>query len=156
MKKCRVCGIEKPIEGYYKRNDTHKAWWDPCRDCVLTARKIDYHKRKEHMTEAARRHRKKHPEKIRDTKLRQAYGVGSDYYNERLAEQGGVCAGCRQNVKTIWKGRVVAMAIDHDHKTGKNRGVLCLNCNRALGSLRDNINILQNLIDYLNKYQKLR
>jgi hypothetical protein len=48
------------------------------------------------------------------------------------------------------------MAIDHDHTTGENRGVLCLHCNRALGSLRDDPIILQNLIDYLNKYQKLR
>ena len=155
MKQCRVCGKEKLLTDYYKRTDPRRAMSDPCRECVLAARKADYHKRKEYMSERARRYRKEHPEKIRDTKLRQTYNVGSDYYNEKLAEQGGVCAGCRQNVQIIWKGKVVAMAIDHDHKTGKNRGVLCMHCNRALGSLRDDINVLNNLIDYLNKYQKL-
>lgn len=111
MKKCRLCNIEKPENGYYKRTDPKRAASDPCRDCVFTARKIDYSKRKEHMSERARRYRKEHPEKIRDTKLRQAYGVGSDYYNAKLKEQGGVCAGCRIHVKTTWKDRVVAMAM---------------------------------------------
>jgi hypothetical protein len=101
MKKCRICDKEKQESEYYKRTDPGRAKSDPCRDCVLTARKEDYHKRKKYMSERARRYRKLNPEKIRDIKLRQTYGVGSDYYNLRLEEQGGVCAGCKKLVKTI-------------------------------------------------------
>ena len=43
--------------------------------------------------------------------------------------------------------------VDHDHMTGEVRGVLCFNCNQALGNARDDIVVLQGLIDYLNRYR---
>jgi Recombination endonuclease VII len=156
MKTCKVCGKEKLEAEFYKRkNNDSRAKSDPCRECSLAARKADYHKRSDEMSKRAKIYRKLNPEKIRDTKLKQTYGVGIDYFNTKLKEQGGVCAGCRQNVKTIWKGKEVNMALDHDHLSGKVRGVLCMHCNRGLGSLRDNEETLNNLIDYLRKYKKL-
>ena len=63
-----------------------------------------------------------------------------------LESQGHVCATCD---KTCISG--MRLAVDHCHVTGKVRGLLCCNCNRALGLLKDDPKILANLIDYLNK-----
>jgi hypothetical protein len=43
------------------------------------------------------------------------------------------------------------MHVDHDHETGKVRGVLCYLCNLALGYVHDDVKVLQTMIDYLNK-----
>lgn len=43
------------------------------------------------------------------------------------------------------------LVVDHDHKTGKVRGLLCHNCNRALGLLKDNKEIIQNCLSYLER-----
>jgi hypothetical protein len=42
-----------------------------------------------------------------------------------------------------------ALAIDHDHRTGKIRGLLCMKCNRGMGYLNDDINLLQKAIEHL-------
>ena len=56
-----------------------------------------------------------------------------------IEEQGGTCAVCSGEAKHV----------DHDHKTNRVRGVLCFNCNQALGNVRDNLEVLRGLIDYL-------
>ncbi len=45
------------------------------------------------------------------------------------------------------------MAVDHDHKTGKTRGLLCSNCNRGLGLLKDSIQIVKNALKYLKDFR---
>ena len=55
-------------------------------------------------------------------------GVGDDEYEWMLAEQGGVCAICGSPPKSR------RLHVDHDHRTGAVRGLLCFRCNRALPS----------------------
>jgi hypothetical protein len=57
-----------------------------------------------------------------------------------LEAQGGLCPGC---------AKANPEHVDHDHATGEVRGMLCFNCNQALGNVRDNIEILGKLQDYL-------
>jgi hypothetical protein len=59
-----------------------------------------------------------------------------------MTAQGGKCAGCT---------RAVALVVDHDHKNGVVRGLLCNQCNTALGLVRDDPGTLALLIDYLRK-----
>ena len=153
MKKCKRCDKEKLLNEFYDRIDPKRALYDPCKECILKDRKIKYHSDKVKYQQRAQRYRKENPEIMRDMKLKQTYGVGIKYFNQKLEEQKGVCAGCRQNVKQLWKGKEVAMALDHDHKTKKPRGVLCIRSNRALGLLRENKYTLKNLIGYIIKYQ---
>lgn len=70
-------------------------------------------------------------------------------YEYMFNSQNGKCAICN-SFETHDKHGV--LAVDHDHKTGKIRGLLCFKCNTALGSVDDNIEILKNMINYLNKY----
>jgi len=58
----------------------------------------------------------------------------------------GICMACGKS-EPIKNRR---LSVDHCHKTGKIRGVLCSNCNRALGLLNDDISVLSNLFEYLS------
>lgn len=156
MKKCRKCGIEKPVEtGFYVRKDPRRQKFNnECKACILHKRRTDYHADKTKHQEQARRYRAKNPTAKRNTKLKQAYGIGIQEYERILAEQGGVCAGCKEKVTWFRCGKEMPMNIDHCHRTNQIRGILCLHCNRGLGCAKDSIEILQNWIDYLKKYQK--
>ena len=83
---------------------------------------------------------------MRSHRLRR-YGITNDQYLEMVRQHNDVCASCKQPEKTQGK----SLCVDHDHKTGKIRGLLCHHCNRALGFAGDSIQILESLIDYLKK-----
>lgn len=85
----------------------------------------------------------------RDHHLKSTYGLSGADYDALLAAQAGVCAICRQPETSQVKGKVKALAVDHCHQSGKVRGLLCKNCNTALGSLRDSIPLLENALAYL-------
>lgn len=97
----------------------------------------------------ARRIRKEKPEechkKDRKVALLKYYGITENEYNNLYKKQNGVCAICggkqRKNNKYF--------CIDHDHKTKKVRGLLCHNCNVALGLINENKEILKKMIEYL-------
>lgn len=60
----------------------------------------------------------------RDRRLRRKFGITEADYESMLAAQGGACAVCQK------LPRKKALAVDHDHKTKRVRGLLCFNCNR--------------------------
>lgn len=72
--------------------------------------------------------------------LRRRYGIGQKEFDELLAEQGGGCAIC---------GAANPQHVDHDHRTGWVRGILCFNCNGGLGQFRDDPGALSKAITYL-------
>jgi hypothetical protein len=121
---------------------------------VNEIRRIQYKENPDKHKARVKKFRTENPEKIRDTKLKQTYGVGIEYFNVKLKEQDGVCAGCGRNYKVKWRGKEVEMSLDHNHKTGEPRGVLCIKCNRGLGLLEENPQTMLNLIEYINKHKK--
>lgn len=64
-------------------------------------------------------------------------------YNRMLGVQNGLCKICGM----INDGK--SLCVDHCHKTGKIRGLLCANCNSGIGMMKDSPDILRNAIDYL-------
>lgn len=74
-------------------------------------------------------------------------GVSEDWYLTQLGQQGGRCAGCRTDDPGFREGSM--WPVDHDHSTGKLRGLLCHRCNTALGLLDDDPETLRRLADYL-------
>lgn len=76
---------------------------------------------------------------------RRRYGVDDVEYQQLLTKQNGLCAIC---TKTCTR----QLALDHDHDTGKVRGLLCNSCNRGLGYFKDNQVLLGNARDYLIKH----
>jgi hypothetical protein len=86
-----------------------------------------------------------HADARRRSKLRVKYGLTIEGYNALLDKQGGVCAVCGHNVSKR------ALHVDHDHGTGKVRGLLCNKCNRGMGLLGDDVTLLKSAIAYLER-----
>jgi hypothetical protein len=80
-----------------------------------------------------------------ERKLKSAYSLTLEEYNKLVSEQSGRCAICGN--KTSKKG--LRLTVDHNHKTGIVRGLLCYKCNMALGLLNDSEELLVNAISYL-------
>lgn len=78
-------------------------------------------------------------------------GVSEAEYNAKFLEQGGVCAVCHTPPPS--SGWITRLGADHDHKTGKFRGILCARCNAALGQAADSPARLRALADYLERTQ---
>lgn len=94
---------------------------------------------------------KANPDKVRELNLEskrrqraREYGMNEEEYARLNAELGGRCMICQEfNVR----GR--RLGIDHDHATGKSRGLLCYHCNMALGSMKDDPHRLRIAAEYL-------
>jgi hypothetical protein len=76
-------------------------------------------------------------------------GVCNARYDEILVQQSGACAVC---CCTLNSSRYSKLAVDHDHRTGKVRGLLCTNCNTALGLMKDSPRRLRAAAAYLEKH----
>jgi len=102
-------------------------------------------------------HREAHPEmyakrladyvKYRENRLFRTYRLTTHDVDALIEKQGGTCAICQTGV---WPGK--GPAIDHDHASGKIRGILCSHCNSALGLIKDDPKIAQAMIDYLRRH----
>lgn len=89
--------------------------------------------------------RKRDARKI-ERRLQRVYGITLEIYDEMLAAQGGVCLICHR------APRNKKLAVDHDHKTKKVRGLLCSRCNWGLGKFNENSAFLQRAADYLRQH----
>lgn len=107
----------------------------PEREAILAAERERYQRRREGLLADQRRRRAEGHYRIRE------HGLTPTEYDAMLDRQGGVCAICRRPMDRI--------CIDHDHRTGRVRGLLCHNCNVALGHFRDSPGLLYASIAYL-------
>lgn len=80
--------------------------------------------------------------------LKRAYGMTHERFDSLLSSQGGVCAICREAAP---RGESRQWHVDHDHVTGRVRGLLCRNCNVGLRCFRDSVSGLENAVQYLSK-----
>lgn len=94
-----------------------------------------------------RKYRKDNPLAFKERDLKRDFGIGMDDYMTMLELQGGGCAICggKEN------GRYKYLAVDHCHDSKKIRGLLCGNCNTAIGLLKDDVTVLRKAIEYLSK-----
>ena len=83
---------------------------------------------------------------------RRRTGCTPKQYEELFRIQGGKCAICGATPENNMLGN--ALGLDHDHRTGKIRGLLCSPCNRGLGYFRDSPTLLQNAITYMRKLEE--
>jgi hypothetical protein len=83
-------------------------------------------------------------------KVLKGHGLSLEDYKELYNLQDGKCAICHVDFSLLKN----SPPIDHDHTTGKVRGLLCSNCNTALGLMKDDMGRLQEAIDYLAERQE--
>jgi hypothetical protein len=160
---CNKCGESKPQDDFYKQPRNKSGYMGHCKICEQARKNSNNRKHKEADPEkwAERRrgyvktYKKRHPDRQaaydHRRNLRRKYGITPETYAELLARQGGKCAGC------LSEPRNKRFAVDHDHSCCPNqqtcgnciRGLLCGNCNTALGLLRDSEEILARLLQYV-------
>ncbi|SRR5258708_28943418 len=110
---------------------------------------------KQHKVKLARlrnkRYRDKNKHVVENKRLKARYGISIDDYQQLYQEQSGLCKICSmpEMIRIVNGNQVRALAIDHNHKTGKVRGLLCYKCNVGLGSFNDDTKLLKQAIDYL-------
>jgi hypothetical protein len=91
---------------------------------------------------------KANPDKVFGHHIKQEYGITLEQYDERVMNQGGVCAICQEPEK---KGRRLCVDHAHDGKFPATiRGLLCSSCNKALGGFKDSKNLLRQAEEYLS------
>ena len=146
-KRCKTCGIEFPLESYYwhdRRKNVRKA---SCPKCISNKNKV-WRKENRETINARRRElyatipNKKHNKLLSHVKSK--YGISKEEYEGVLEKQNGVCAIC---------GGVLTrkLSVDHDHSTGKFRGLLCTKCNLGLGCFNDDSSLLKRAMEYLDE-----
>lgn len=81
--------------------------------------------------------------------LKRSFGITLNDYNKMLKEQKGVCAICGEKETRKNKYGVKSLAVDHNHKTDKIRGLLCMRCNLFIGGMKEDINMVLKVVDYL-------
>lgn len=127
MKVCGTCKEEKPKDRFGKDNNSLDGLFYRCRDCRSV-----YFKGRGFWAYTKRK-----------------YGITKKDYNVLYKEQGGKCKICERCFKPKKEYKAKQVFIDHSHKTGKVRGLLCNDCNSSIGKFQDNIITLANAIKYL-------
>jgi hypothetical protein len=106
----------------------------------------------EKIVKGERVQRKMSTEAMRHYGLKRYYGIDLAKYQEMLLAQNGVCAICFKPETSVVNGKIKPLAVDHCHDSERIRGLLCARCNQAIGLLNEDINILNNAIEYLRNY----
>jgi len=134
-KKSRMKHLARTLAKEQKRRDANR---DQLRIYQRTWRKKNAIK----CREANRKWRENHAAEIKA----KSYGVSSENLVEIRKTQNDCCPGCGLSLSKLPQRRI---HVDHDHATGKVRGILCNRCNAALGMVQDNPEVLKNLMGYL-------
>ena len=119
-----------------------KALENPSKACIYS--KAYYYRNREKRLAARKARADQDPDWRPNRDLLRFYGITLDDKRKMLALQQNKCAICTDRFEQISQARV-----DHDHKTGKIRGLLCNSCNVLLGNAKDDLQILASASSYL-------
>ena len=107
--------------------------------------------RLENLREWQKQYREENRRALNDRERQRRFGITSQEYVEIFNAQNEVCAICKNPETATRLGKVKALAVDHDHKNGAIRGLLCSDCNTGIGKLKDDPSVLRSAIRYLEK-----
>ena len=134
IKKCNKCKIAQPYTNFYCLDIEKDYFSSECKKC-------EYKKSQKYYNENKHKISKKASNKHRMNK----YGITEEQYNDILLSQNSLCGICNKpSDKTLH--------VDHNHKTGKIRGLLCSGCNTGIGFFNEDIDSLTNAVKYLKSF----
>ncbi len=178
---CEINGPINEENGY-KCNEPNGRFRLRCKECVRARRVKNYYKdpasriaytvkwkkdNQEHVNEWARKDRKLNPEKYRVWEKKyydnnsdkinaravtRLVNLSLDVYYQMIEDQNNKCAICGLEETRKFKKRETKLCIDHNHKTGEVRALLCHGCNTAIGKFKENIELMERAIAYLKKH----
>jgi hypothetical protein len=135
-KTCTKCGSPGPFNRDRNRKDGLNPWCKVCQN-ASTRKATDPEKHRQKMVA----YRASDPSRSKNYNLKYRYGIDQKSVTRLLEAQGGACVICQSPL--------IRMTVDHDHLTGRVRGLLCFSCNSGLGCFKDNPKLLQAAKDYL-------
>lgn len=159
MKKCKHCGITKPLDEFYRDNAGQDGRRPECKECTSARRKAWYRanrdreisrvrawqqENKDQYNERQRRYREMHPDRDWSGYLKRKFGMTVDEYDAFLVAHGGRCAICGHE-----PAEGTRLHLDHDHESKAVRGMLCVRCNNGLGQFQEDPALLERAVDYL-------
>lgn len=140
-KVCTQCGQTLPFDLFYKQRD--------CRSGVATECKKCHNRRSLEWARANPDASHQHDHKFKLAR----YGLSPLDFAVLFTQQDGRCLICLQpETRTRRNGEVAKLSVDHDHETGRVRGLLCQTCNQALGKFRDDPDILERAARYIRNH----
>lgn len=155
MKRCSKCRIVKPLLEFRKQKSKLMGVHSYCKTCH-TEYNRQYRKRnRQHIRDYDRQYHNHNKywqqpevkERKRNEVLKRKFGITTEQYSQYLIKQNDSCAICGKESSESKR----RLAVDHNHKTGKIRGLLCKDCNIALGLFKDDIKLLEKSISYLKQ-----
>lgn len=157
-KQCTKCGEWKDKSQFSKNKVLKDGLMRWCRVCNY-AQTYAWQKNNKERYAANRRRRENEiytTDRRHAKHLKKNFGISPDIYQSKLDSQGGVCAICGKEETVHAKNGIdmKRLSVDHDHKTGELRGLLCSNCNAAIGYLKDDISLIEKAAGYLKKWIK--
>lgn len=146
-KKCPICGKTKPLSEFHKSKVNKFGRAYRCKQCTSIWSK-DYHrKNKEERNKKHQEYYKNNTDVFRNKEYKRLYEITLEDYNKMFEEQQGRCAICGKHVSEFKSN----LAVDHCHKSGKIRGLLCVSCNTKLSVVEDN-DFVKMATKYLSVY----
>jgi hypothetical protein len=137
---CNKCKVAKPKSEFFKESKFTRGYRYSCKECEAPRFK---------------KYREDNKEKVNNSRLKwnrkKSYNFPPELFEARFDEQGKICAIC----KSPNAGGRGAFHADHNHETNQPRGILCHNCNVALGNFKDDPELLKAAIEYLQKYAEV-
>lgn len=131
-KQCKMCGRTRLLRYFPKSKESYTGYFSYCYDCRKEVNRKQDLKRSDYRKKISR-----------SAYLKRTYGISDEDYHEMLEKQNGKCLICGS--ESIDRKH----AVDHCHKTGKIRGLLCDSCNRGLGMFKDNPESLRKAASYV-------
>lgn len=132
-KTCTKCLLVKSAVEFHRDNSKKDGLRYWCKSCAISN---------------VRKWTQENPEHVRrvqkNNNLKKAYGITLEQYEEKKRTQHNKCAICDKKDQTL--------VVDHNHFTGHVRKLLCHRCNRVLGSIEENIDLLEAMIAYINQH----
>lgn len=125
---CPACKQTKPLDQFYQSKNSNGGHASHCKDCSKFLQK------KYSSKESQKKYYKRNKRKQLDIYLKREFGIGIEDYERMLDSQSGKCKICGKSIKENLK----RLAVDHCHKTGKVRGLLCSSCNICIGFIEKN------------------
>jgi hypothetical protein len=104
---------------------------------------------KDKVNSSRRASRKRNPEKTRNNRLKHKYGITLEEYNKMFDEQNGCCFICKVSQEQL----PYNLCVDHRHRDGLVRKLLCKECNSVAGLMKENTERLRMLASYLEGYE---
>jgi hypothetical protein len=142
MKVCSLCRTSLPLSEFYQRSSQNgPGLRAECKACCGRRSKKHYEQNREHYKQYASRRNRMRPDERRSIHLKRMYGITNTIYEAMYEAQDGRCGICSEPHRRL--------VVDHDHDSGRVRGLLCRKCNAAIGQLKDNPVLLRRALSWL-------